>query len=173
MFDHTLSYSSLPCCSRVAAVVLFNVNCIRVRCGHCKYAYWTLWNVWYLRMSCSLLVPVKGFFYKWNLRFDVDELEVLCITFIFENLIISSRQALWFAPKMGIASPFTAVDWSWFFLLPLSSHGSICLQGTESTGKIPKSTLPMICFRNGSPPLPDVSNTTVKDLGRNCQITST
>lgn len=51
----------------------------------------------------------------------------------------------------------------WFSSMSIALESDVDID-TESTGKIPKSTLPMICFRNGSPPLPDVSNTTVKDL---------
>ncbi|XWS35810.1 hypothetical protein CRYUN_Cryun20dG0028000 [Craigia yunnanensis] len=39
-----------------------------------------------------------------------------------------------------------------------------CLQDIKSIEKIPKSVLPIICFRDGSLPLPDVSNTLLKDI---------
>lgn len=50
--------------------------------------------------------------------------------------------------------------------LPLSfAYSPICLQDAASLRKTPESALPIICFRDGSPPLPDVSNTSLKDLG--------
>lgn len=39
------------------------------------------------------------------------------------------------------------------------------LQDPGSVEKISKSTLPLICFRDGSPPLPDSSNKALKHLG--------
>ena len=38
-------------------------------------------------------------------------------------------------------------------------------QSAKSVSKISKSLLPVICFRDGSPPLPDASTNALKDLG--------
>lgn len=50
-------------------------------------------------------------------------------------------------------------------LPPSFAYSPICLQDAASLRKTPESALPIICFRDGSPPLPDVSNTSLKDLG--------
>lgn len=51
--------------------------------------------------------------------------------------------------------------------LPLwFAYGPFRLQDVSSIEEAPESTLPVICFRDGSPPLPDVSNSSsLKDLG--------
>ncbi|MED6162828.1 hypothetical protein PIB30_074157 [Stylosanthes scabra] len=51
---------------------------------------------------------------------------------------------------------------------PLFSAVSIALNSDvdldlSRVGRIPESSLPVICFRDGSPPLPDALNTTLKD----------
>ncbi|XP_030468253.1 uncharacterized protein LOC115686957 [Syzygium oleosum] len=51
----------------------------------------------------------------------------------------------------------------WFSSLSITLESDVDL-GIESIEQVPKSTLPMICFRDGSPPLPDVSNTSVNGL---------
>ncbi|KAH7513094.1 hypothetical protein FEM48_Zijuj12G0160000 [Ziziphus jujuba var. spinosa] len=49
----------------------------------------------------------------------------------------------------------------WFSSMSIAMISDVDL-GNESIGKIPKSRLPIICFRDGSPPLPDV-NTSISD----------
>ncbi|XP_030548064.2 uncharacterized protein LOC115753554 isoform X2 [Rhodamnia argentea] len=51
----------------------------------------------------------------------------------------------------------------WFSSLSITLESDVDL-GIESIEQVPKGTLPMICFREGSPPLPDVSNTSVNGL---------
>lgn len=51
-----------------------------------------------------------------------------------------------------------------FWLLCILAHGSYYSQATGDIAKVPKSTLPLICFRDGSPPLPDV-NSSLMDSG--------
>ncbi|KAG8663769.1 uncharacterized protein LOC110611039 isoform X2 [Manihot esculenta] len=41
----------------------------------------------------------------------------------------------------------------------------VIFEDAKSISKVPKSTLPMICFRDGSPPLPDVLNSSIVELG--------
>lgn len=45
------------------------------------------------------------------------------------------------------------------------AYGPICSQDAESLKKAPESALPVICFRDGSPPPPDVSNIFLNDSG--------
>ncbi|KAF3956051.1 hypothetical protein CMV_018798 [Castanea mollissima] len=52
---------------------------------------------------------------------------------------------------------------SWFSSLSISLISDVDLDAA-SLRKTPESALPIICFRDGSPPLPDVSNTSLKDL---------
>ncbi|KAK3428616.1 hypothetical protein EUGRSUZ_E00113 [Eucalyptus grandis] len=51
----------------------------------------------------------------------------------------------------------------WFSSLSITLESDVDL-GIESIEQVPKGTLPMICFRDGSPPLPDVSSTSVNGL---------
>ncbi|KAF8033277.1 hypothetical protein BT93_D2011 [Corymbia citriodora subsp. variegata] len=51
----------------------------------------------------------------------------------------------------------------WFSSLSIALESDVDLE-IESIEQVPKSNLPMICFRDGSPPLPDVSNTSVNGL---------
>ncbi|KAJ7962425.1 putative Transmembrane protein [Quillaja saponaria] len=51
---------------------------------------------------------------------------------------------------------------SWFSTVSIALNSDVDIDA-ESVGKVPKSILPIICFRYGSPPLPDVSNTSLKD----------
>ncbi|EOX95909.1 Transmembrane protein-related, putative [Theobroma cacao] len=51
----------------------------------------------------------------------------------------------------------------WFSSVLISLKSSVDLD-IESIERVPKSMLPMICFRDGSLPLPDVSNTSFKAL---------
>ncbi|KAK8612003.1 hypothetical protein V6N13_132036 [Hibiscus sabdariffa] len=51
----------------------------------------------------------------------------------------------------------------WFSSMSIALKSSVNLD-IRSVDKIPKSVLPMICFREGSLPLPDVSNTSLKEL---------
>lgn len=44
------------------------------------------------------------------------------------------------------------------------ANSSYCSQGHVNIEKVPKITMPLICFREGSPPLPDV-NTSLTDSG--------
>lgn len=54
---------------------------------------------------------------------------------------------------------------SWFSSLSISLNSDVDLD-VSSIEEAPESTLPVICFRDGSPPLPDVSNSSsLKDLG--------
>jgi len=46
------------------------------------------------------------------------------------------------------------------------AHGSSFSQDAKSISKVPKSTLPLICIRDGSPPLPDVLNSSLIELGK-------
>lgn len=50
----------------------------------------------------------------------------------------------------------------WF--LCILAHSSYFSQGNVNIEKVPISTLPLICFRDGSPPLPDV-NISLTDSG--------
>jgi hypothetical protein len=38
-----------------------------------------------------------------------------------------------------------------------------CFQDVSRIERVPMSTLPIICFRDGGPPLPDALNITLKD----------
>ena len=49
----------------------------------------------------------------------------------------------------------------WFSI----SYRMQCFQDTTKARKLPKRVLPIICFREGSPPLPDASNTSIIDSG--------
>ncbi|KAI4311479.1 hypothetical protein MLD38_036372 [Melastoma candidum] len=51
----------------------------------------------------------------------------------------------------------------WFSSLSVSLESDVDI-GDGSIGNIPESQLPMICFRDGSPPLPYASNSSVKGL---------
>ncbi|XWS46122.1 hypothetical protein CRYUN_Cryun14cG0036500 [Craigia yunnanensis] len=51
----------------------------------------------------------------------------------------------------------------WFSSISIALKSSVNLD-IKSIEKIPKSLLPIICFRDGSLPLPDVSNTSLKAL---------
>ncbi|KAK4593780.1 hypothetical protein RGQ29_017752 [Quercus rubra] len=51
----------------------------------------------------------------------------------------------------------------WFSSLSISLSSDVDLDAA-SLRKTPESALPIICFRGGSPPLPEVSNTSLKDL---------
>ncbi|KAL2892156.1 Transmembrane protein 8B [Bienertia sinuspersici] len=52
----------------------------------------------------------------------------------------------------------------WFSSMSIVLESDVNL-GSGSVEKIPKSRLPLICFRDGSPPLPDSSNKALKRLG--------
>ncbi|KDP28600.1 hypothetical protein JCGZ_14371 [Jatropha curcas] len=52
----------------------------------------------------------------------------------------------------------------WFSSLSIAVESDVDLDA-KSISKVPKSTLPMICFRDGSPPLPDVLNISLVELG--------
>lgn len=52
----------------------------------------------------------------------------------------------------------------WFSSLSISLNSDVDLDITKAR-KIPKRALPIICFREGSPPLPDASNTSIIDSG--------
>ncbi|KAG8663770.1 uncharacterized protein LOC110611039 isoform X1 [Manihot esculenta] len=52
----------------------------------------------------------------------------------------------------------------WFSSLSIEVESDVELDA-KSISKVPKSTLPMICFRDGSPPLPDVLNSSIVELG--------
>lgn len=55
----------------------------------------------------------------------------------------------------------------------LSCYDSLLsLQNLEHIDKYPKMKLPIICFHFGGPPLPDVSNTAIEDLGKKKKIIS-
>lgn len=62
------------------------------------------------------------------------------------------------------------IDYFPYFFLPFSHFSSSefdCLQDLEKAKRAPgSSTLPMICFREGSPPLPDVNNISRTGLGK-------
>ncbi|XP_022757409.1 uncharacterized protein LOC111304758 isoform X2 [Durio zibethinus] len=51
----------------------------------------------------------------------------------------------------------------WFSSMSIALKSSVDLD-IKSIEKVPKSVLPLICFRDGSLPLPDVSNTSLKAL---------
>ncbi|KAG8486335.1 hypothetical protein CXB51_019821 [Gossypium anomalum] len=51
----------------------------------------------------------------------------------------------------------------WFSSMSIALKSSVNLD-IRSVEKVPKSALPMICFREGSLPLPDVSNTSLGEL---------
>lgn len=51
----------------------------------------------------------------------------------------------------------------WFSSMSIAMHSTVDL-GNVNIEKVPISTLPLICFRDGSPPLPDV-NTSLTDSG--------
>ncbi|TYJ22791.1 hypothetical protein E1A91_A08G148200v1 [Gossypium mustelinum] len=51
----------------------------------------------------------------------------------------------------------------WFSSMSIALKSSVNLD-IQSVEKVPKSALPMICFREGSLPLPDVSNTSLGEL---------
>ncbi|XP_057454664.1 uncharacterized protein LOC130746140 isoform X1 [Lotus japonicus] len=50
----------------------------------------------------------------------------------------------------------------WFSAVTIALKSDVDLDVTRIE-RVPKSTLPIICFRDGSPPLPDVLNTSLKD----------
>lgn len=50
------------------------------------------------------------------------------------------------------------------------SYCTYCFQDITKARKIPKRALPIICFREGSPPLPDASNTSIIDSGYLTQL---
>ncbi|EEF50558.1 conserved hypothetical protein [Ricinus communis] len=52
----------------------------------------------------------------------------------------------------------------WFSSMSIAVESDVDLDA-KSISKVPKSTLPMICFRDGSPPLPDVLNSSAIELG--------
>ncbi|XP_023513597.1 uncharacterized protein LOC111778156 isoform X1 [Cucurbita pepo subsp. pepo] len=52
----------------------------------------------------------------------------------------------------------------WFSSVSISLNSDVDLDITKAR-KIPKRALPIICFREGSPPLPDASNTSIIDSG--------
>ncbi|KAK6918348.1 NGX6/PGAP6/MYMK [Dillenia turbinata] len=52
----------------------------------------------------------------------------------------------------------------WFSSMTLALKTDVDLD-VQGIAKTPKSTLPLICFRDGSPPLPDVFNTSIEVLG--------
>ncbi|KAF6157692.1 hypothetical protein GIB67_037265 [Kingdonia uniflora] len=52
---------------------------------------------------------------------------------------------------------------SWFSALYINLESDVGIT-KESIGNLTETTLPMICFRNGSPPLPDVSSVSLRDL---------
>ncbi|XVE73831.1 hypothetical protein DITRI_Ditri11bG0150300 [Diplodiscus trichospermus] len=51
----------------------------------------------------------------------------------------------------------------WFSSMSIALKSSVDLD-IKNIEKVPKSVLPMICFRDGGLPLPDVSNTSLKEL---------
>ncbi|KAK9280360.1 hypothetical protein L1049_014049 [Liquidambar formosana] len=51
----------------------------------------------------------------------------------------------------------------WFSSMSIALESDVDLDA-ESIEKVPKSVLPMICFREGSLPVPDVSNSSLKSL---------
>ncbi|KAL5863454.1 hypothetical protein ACOSQ3_000968 [Xanthoceras sorbifolium] len=51
----------------------------------------------------------------------------------------------------------------WFSSMSVMLDSSVDID-TKNVARIPKSALPLICFRNGSPPLPDVSSNSLKGL---------
>lgn len=83
-----------------------------------------------------------------------------------------------------VTSKIVTTDWQlcyikipWCMILSFCSLFSIfvhtsyirCFQDVSRIERVPMSTLPIICFRDGSPPLPDALNTSLKDsaiLGR-------
>ncbi|KAJ6400610.1 hypothetical protein OIU84_016120 [Salix udensis] len=52
----------------------------------------------------------------------------------------------------------------WFSSVSITVQSDVDLD-SKSISKVPKSTLPLICIRDGSPPLPDVLNSSVIELG--------
>ncbi|XP_061361226.1 uncharacterized protein LOC133305107 [Gastrolobium bilobum] len=50
----------------------------------------------------------------------------------------------------------------WFSAVSIALNSDVDLDVSRIEG-VPKSTLPIICFRDGSPPLPDALNTSMKD----------
>ncbi|XP_023548539.1 uncharacterized protein LOC111807178 [Cucurbita pepo subsp. pepo] len=52
----------------------------------------------------------------------------------------------------------------WFSSLSISLNSDVNLDITKAR-KIPKRALPIVCFREGSPPLPEASNTSIIDSG--------
>ncbi|XP_050237003.1 uncharacterized protein LOC126686804 isoform X2 [Mercurialis annua] len=52
----------------------------------------------------------------------------------------------------------------WFSSVSIAVQSDVDLD-SRSLSKVPQSNLPMICIRDGSPPLPDVLNSSVIDLG--------
>ncbi|XP_020219034.1 uncharacterized protein LOC109802198 isoform X1 [Cajanus cajan] len=50
----------------------------------------------------------------------------------------------------------------WFSALSIALNSDVDLD-VSRTERVPMSTLPIICFRDGSPPLPDALNTSLKD----------
>ncbi|KAJ6972367.1 hypothetical protein D5086_025934 [Populus alba] len=53
---------------------------------------------------------------------------------------------------------------AWFSSVSISVQSDVDLDA-KSISKVPKSTLPLICIRDGSPPLPDVLNSSLIELG--------
>uniref|UniRef100_A0A5B7BQZ2 EGF-like domain-containing protein n=1 Tax=Davidia involucrata TaxID=16924 RepID=A0A5B7BQZ2_DAVIN len=51
----------------------------------------------------------------------------------------------------------------WFSSMSIALESDVDLD-LESIRKVPKSSLPLICFREGSPPLPDANDTPLKDF---------
>ncbi|OWM88190.1 uncharacterized protein LOC116203626 isoform X1 [Punica granatum] len=51
----------------------------------------------------------------------------------------------------------------WFSSVSIELESDVDLD-MESLGQVSNSMLPMVCFRDGSPPLPDVSNSSLKSL---------
>ncbi|XP_038709119.1 uncharacterized protein LOC120003999 [Tripterygium wilfordii] len=52
----------------------------------------------------------------------------------------------------------------WFSWMSITVESDVDLDASSTIG-VPKSSLPIICFRNGSPPLPDISRNSLKGLG--------
>ncbi|KAF9668985.1 hypothetical protein SADUNF_Sadunf14G0060400 [Salix dunnii] len=53
---------------------------------------------------------------------------------------------------------------AWFSSVSITVQSDVDLD-SKSISKVPKSTLPLICIRDGSPPLPDVLNSSLIELG--------
>ncbi|KAL0538131.1 hypothetical protein IC582_027130 [Cucumis melo] len=105
---------------------------------------------------------------------------ILCLFMLFSSFIGPSHSFLDFPPRNTFTvSSLTYPDTQlqpfqlryfrvelppWFSSLSISLNSDLDLDITKAR-KIPKRALPIICFREGSPPLPDASNTSIIDSG--------